>query len=676
MSRDDDVRRHAPGVDLVPSAIDLVASTRGLTRVLALGILLCAVVVIGAISTLAVGPGSPIALWWPASAVSTVVLLLAPHRRWSVSLLLGGAILLSLLIGGRELDSSLVYAPIGVLEAWIVAISLYRRGRIVHLASGREMTVFVGGVVAGVTAAAFGVSATVFLDEPEAVFRTAIEVLASHGSALLLILPVLLCRRRAGARMLAEQIVQTAVLLVLIIVIFAPGQSLPLEFLIFPVIAWAAFRFSTWYVAAQLLCGSAIMIALSLGRSGPFASPNPYELSIDAGLLQLFVMSIAAPALFLSAIRSEQAERDAFVAERERLLTDGLTRARVGFVLLERLPDGTVDIIEQNSEARRLLPASPSHRMTDSSDPASLALWRVLAAVDGASGEWSGDLLTEEGLQLEVRAVPFTVGFRRLVTVDVADVTAQRSAESATRIALERERASAQELRELYRRQEEFVASVSHDFRTPLTSIIGFADGLHDELDGSARLEMEVILRNARRLAVLVDDLLAVGASAVASTGESIVAIDDIVRECVEDQRRYADSLGVHLALTPEACGGHVRASPDVMSRIMTNLLSNAIKFAARPGAVTIGARMEGGSVEVLIVDDGLGIPEHEKERVFERFYRSSEPELAKRPGTGLGLPIVRNLVQGLGGDVRLDRGSAGGTVARLLVPVVGDAER
>lgn len=656
------------------TAIELLDRSRGASRVALIAILIVGVVVIGAISTATAPAGSAVALWWPSAAVCVVVLLLVRRHRPIVIALLVAAVALSLLIGGRPLPASVGYAPFGVTEAWIVATVLSRGGRVMRLTSGRDVLLLVAVILGGAITAGVGIAVVAALSSLGAPLTTVFAVVASHCSALLVILPVLLTPIERMRERWGEKLAQALLLAICIIVVFRPGQTAPMSFLVFPFIAWAAFRFNTLFVAIELFLSSSFMLLLSTLGGGPFASSDGSELQLEVGLLQFFLISISSPALFLSALRSEQTERDGRVAERERLLTDGLVRAQVGFLLLERRNDGSIHVIEQNELARGLLPVDEAARLADSVEPAARLLCRVLAALDETEGEWGGELESDDGRHLEVHASSFSDGDRRLVTVDVSDVTFRRRAEDAVRAALESERAAADELRVLYRLQEEFVASISHELRTPLTSILGFAEGLRDDLEGEARAEVEVILRNARRLASLVEDLLDVGASDPAVAGSDHVAVDDIVRDCVEDQRIHAKALGVAVSVDLSASSARVASSTDAVTRIVTNLLSNAIKFATRPGRVEIASRIVGDRVEVVIRDDGPGIPERDSDRVFERFYRSTAPELARLPGTGLGLSIVRSLVEVLGGTVRLEPAVGGGTAARLELPLVRDA--
>lgn len=658
------------------TGFELLDRTRGAARFALIALLIAAVVVIGAVSTATAPPGSAVALWWPAAAVCVVALLLTRRYRPLVIALLVAAVALSLFIGGRPVFASVGYAPFGVTEAWLVASVLSRGGRVIRLTSGRDVLVLVSVVLGGSIVAGIGIAVVAALSALGAPLATVVAVIASHCSALLVILPLLLTpiermRDRAG-----EKLVQAVLLTVCIIVVFRPGQNEPMTFLIFPVIAWAAFRFTTLFVAIELFLSSSITLLLSTLGGGPFASSDGRELQLEVGLLQFFLISISSPALFLSALRSEQAERDERVAERERLLTDGLVRAQVGFLLLERRDDGSISVIEQNEVARGLLPVAEREQLDGTAEPAARVLCRVLTALDETEGEWGGVIESDDGRHLEVHATSFSDNDRRLVTVDVSDITFRKSAEEAARAALESERAAAEELRVLYRLQEEFVASISHELRTPLTSILGFAEGLRDDLEGAARAEVEVILRNARRLASLVEDLLAVGADETVVGGSEHVVVDDVVRECVEDQRIHAEALGVVVSVDLGAGAARVAGSHDAVTRIVTNLLSNAIKFATRPGRVEIASCVDGDRVEVVIRDDGPGVPESDRDRVFERFYRSTEPALARLPGTGLGLSIVRGLVEVLGGTVRLDPAVGGGTAARLDLPLVRDAAK
>jgi PAS domain S-box-containing protein len=214
----------------------------------------------------------------------------------------------------------------------------------------------------------------------------------------------------------------------------------------------------------------------------------------------------------------------------------------------------------------------------------------------------------------------------------------------------------------------DFVATASHDLRTPLTSVIGFSQGLVDHGDTMPAAQITefgtIITRNARRASRLVDDLLTlsqVDAGAIPVNAEA-VAVAAAVREVVERV-----SSGVQCSVD-EAVVALVDG--DHLERIVGNLVTNALRHGEPP--ITVSSRAAGDHVELLVCDGGKGVDGDFVERLFTRFARadSSNPD-----GTGLGLAIVRGLAVANGGDAFYEPAPAGGACFGVRLPLV-DGER
>jgi hypothetical protein len=254
------------------------------------------------------------------------------------------------------------------------------------------------------------------------------------------------------------------------------------------------------------------------------------------------------------------------------------------------------------------------------------------------------------------------------------DVTAQRAAEAATLAALEREKQAAERLRDLDRSKSDFVATVSHDLRTPLTSIIGNTELL---LDGDAGeippLQQKLIAtvdRNARRLDTLVGDLLLLSRveSGTMRLDLRPVAIREVIDGALE---ALAAKLSDDIALEVEAPAEPVLVQGDLdqLERVTTNLVGNALKFTPPGGRVEICVAPDPEQVRLQIRDTGMGIPEDELPYVFDRFYRSSRSQKKGSPGTGLGLTIVKSIVDLHHGTIEAAANPGGGTVFTITLP-------
>jgi len=211
-------------------------------------------------------------------------------------------------------------------------------------------------------------------------------------------------------------------------------------------------------------------------------------------------------------------------------------------------------------------------------------------------------------------------------------------------------------LKQLESARQEFVANVSHELRTPLSLIKGYVETL---LDGArenpevATKFLRTIDRNAERLKLLIEDLLTISEleSGRLTLNLQSVQLRAVTEKVVGDFKERAAAK--EMKLSDEAPGLQVRADANRLEQVLGNLVDNAIKYGRREGTVRIGARVaDAGEVEVVVEDDGPGIPPESLERVFERFYRVDKARSREQGGTGLGLSIVKHIVQSHGGRV------------------------
>jgi signal transduction histidine kinase len=251
-----------------------------------------------------------------------------------------------------------------------------------------------------------------------------------------------------------------------------------------------------------------------------------------------------------------------------------------------------------------------------------------------------------------------------------AERAARAEAESVQRLLAEQN----ERLRELDRLKDEFVSLVSHELRTPLTSIRGYIELLLEDLEPSEtgrRRYLEVVDRNSQRLLELVSDLLflaQVEAGRLAIEREP-VDLARAVEECIETSSPVADSKGIaltaHVGRVPGLDGDRAR-----LAQMLDNLVSNALKFTPEGGRVDVRLHADGETALLEVEDNGLGIPQEEQGRLFERFFRSSTATENAIPGTGLGLTITRAIVERHGGRIELESRENAGTVVRVSLPL------
>ena len=235
--------------------------------------------------------------------------------------------------------------------------------------------------------------------------------------------------------------------------------------------------------------------------------------------------------------------------------------------------------------------------------------------------------------------------------------------------------------REAERAKQDFFALVSHELRTPLTAILGYVELLLSD-DAAAfppehARHLEVIDRNARRLVRLVGDLLFAaqvdGAPLLLEPGE--VDLAALVRDAVELGRCRAEEAGVTLATELEPVARCI-GDRDRLAQVLDNLLLNALKFTPPGGRVVVHLSQAGTQARIEVADTGIGIAEDDLPQLFDRFYRAKNATGRSVPGLGLGLTIVRTIVEGHGGTVRVRSRVGEGTAFTIALPAAGSGTR
>ena len=229
-----------------------------------------------------------------------------------------------------------------------------------------------------------------------------------------------------------------------------------------------------------------------------------------------------------------------------------------------------------------------------------------------------------------------------------------------------------EQLVELDRLKDEFVSSISHELRTPLTSIAGYVELLIEEEEDSVKAgHLAVVDRNADRLLALVTDLLFAARLQYGRLELERAPVDlrSLVEDCVESARPRAQAALVKLDLdavdVPETTG-----EPAKLAQLLDNLVSNAIKFTPRDGHVAVRLDSDGTVIRIEVSDTGIGIPDTERERLFERFFRAQSALERQIQGTGLGLYISKAIVDAHGGRIGVESAPGEGTTFVVELPV------
>lgn len=229
-------------------------------------------------------------------------------------------------------------------------------------------------------------------------------------------------------------------------------------------------------------------------------------------------------------------------------------------------------------------------------------------------------------------------------------------------------------LRHLEEMRADFAANVSHELRTPLTAISGFAetllDGAYNNPESALRFS-NIIHKEAVRLNRLIEDLLKLsqiekGKIAIAKEAVDIKELMNEVVAILGDRlANYEITIDIPIDV-PQISGDR-----GLLTQALYNLVDNAVKYSPQQGVIKLSARGEGDFVRLAVSDSGIGIPEEDRVRIFERFYRIERARSRRFGGTGLGLAIVKHIVEAHKGHIELDSEEGKGTKVSLLLPLV-----
>jgi two-component system, OmpR family, phosphate regulon sensor histidine kinase PhoR len=236
------------------------------------------------------------------------------------------------------------------------------------------------------------------------------------------------------------------------------------------------------------------------------------------------------------------------------------------------------------------------------------------------------------------------------------------------------------DLRKLERVRRDFVANVSHEFRTPLTAIQGFAEtllaGAMDDPQNRGRF-LEIIVEHSRRLARLTEDLLMLSKMDADRLEFETrrIPVGPFIESCIETAQPRARDRDLRLSVNqankiPDIAGDRRR-----LTEVLQNLLDNAIQYTPAGGQIMVSAGVTGSEVRFTVSDTGIGIPQADQPRIFERFYRVDVARSREVGGTGLGLSIAKHLVEGHGGRIWVESDVGQGSQFHFSVPIF-DSER
>jgi signal transduction histidine kinase len=388
------------------------------------------------------------------------------------------------------------------------------------------------------------------------------------------------------------------------------------------------------------------------------------------------IEAIAHAVTTLAAAQLRDADMLAQTADQEQWLDSLIATAIPGVLITDE--QGLVTHISQSFSsmfgvaAPEQLTGTPAVRIIRRiqyvfADPAEF-LRRTLATLRARQPSSGEQITAADGRTIECDYWPVLVGdqYRGAVWLlwdmsDRAEIEQQREEQNAR-------------LRELDRARNDFVAMISHELRTPLTSIVSFSELIRGESAGltSEGLHfLDVVERNADRMLRLIGDLLLLSRleAGMLPLDLAPVSIPDLVQEAVQAKTQAATGQDIGLDVTASP-GPVVLGDSSRLHQVLDNLLGNAIKFSHRGGRVRVTASCDGTTWRIDVADRGIGVPPGEAARLFGRFVRASNARIAGLPGTGLGLPLVKMIVEMHGGRVDLDTTLGKGTTFSVYLPV------
>ena len=438
---------------------------------------------------------------------------------------------------------------------------------------------------------------------------------------------------------------------------------------------------------SRLIVSNLLLIFLISFFSAFFLTPSQLALMIVATVVFAFIFTYSVSVLILrplhqiSAVSRKLAagnldERLPITGDEEiaALGTSLNTMAQVLGARMQALSDGKQQlelILEAMGQGVMVLDRSGRITLTNS------AVLRVLGTDRDLIGKTPLEVLRRPELENAVKAIlagepaqtlEINAGNNRVLQASVAPVTNAAGVVNSAVVVFH----DFTEIRRGERMRRDFVANVSHEFKTPLTSIRGYTETLLAGAKDDPKIApdfLRIIERNAQHLSALVSDLLVLArleAEVPATREQFDLAI--VVREQISSRKNALVDRSIELSLDCPAI--QIQTDRARLATALSNLIDNAIHYNKPGGQIRISAETQNGTLNVAIEDTGNGIPSEELPRIFERFYRVDKSRTRESGGTGLGLAIAKHAIESQGGTITVTSRLGVGSTFTIHLPV------
>lgn len=638
---------------------------------------------------------------WPPTGIAIASLLIFGSRVWPGVFI--GALTANLLTT-IPVASAFGIATGNTLEALVAWFLLQRTKRWdKSFGSVRDVMIFVvyAAVLAPLVSATIG-NLSVCLGDPtrwKDFWWLWLTWWMGDGFGALIVSPLLLSwssSRKIDQRDMPELASLFVLLVIVVLVVFGgwfpgPIKTYPLAYLCLPCLLWAAVKFDQRIVTSGIVLMAAVAVWGAKHDYGPFVQSND---NVELLLLISFVGTSSLMTLLVAAVTTERRKA---VEEKWKLASIlELHQKRVADVVAHvpgvvweawGKPDAATQRIDfVSGHVEKMLGYSEEEWLStpnfwlsivhpDDKERAAAEATAIFLSGKGGTSRFrwmhrNGREVWVEAQSIVVNDETGPVGMRGVTM----DITAAVKAEIERSELLQRESHAREQAEEASRLKEEFLATVSHELRTPLNAVVGWSRLLRSgQLDADGKSHaVEVIERNAAAQRQIIEDLLDVSRIVTGKLRISTQPVDLllVVHAAIDAVRPAAEAKEIDIVTHVEAPDVIVKADIERLQQVFWNLLANAVKFTPTGGAVDVYLERSDSLAEIRIEDTGPGVPVDFLPHIFERFSQADGSSTRKHGGLGLGLAIVRHLVELHGGTVSAaNRGEKGGAILTVKLP-------